>query len=182
MVLRQRTCRTRLLPSVFRFNNAETQRLVDASRWENRMKNIRKQLGVTLMELVVTVAILGILAAIGTPVLLGNLRTAKNVDAQNTLNSIYLMQKNYFAENNCYYASTSRTNINQNLFGSLTPNEGPITDSSKNDFDFSIIPGAIGSSGACTGTNANDYVAIAMSRSDNRILYKINQQNVKTGY
>jgi len=146
------------------------------------MKNVRSQFGVTLMELVVTLAILGVLAAIGTPVLLGNIRTAKNVDAQNTLKSIYLMQKNYFAENNCYYASTSRSNINQFLFGSITPNEGPITDSSKNDFDFSIVPGPLGASGTCTGTNSNDYVAIAMSRSDNKIIYKINQQNVKTGF
>lgn len=146
------------------------------------MKDIRKQFGVTLMELVVTLAILGILAAIGTPVLLGNIRTAKNVEAQNTLNSIYLMQKNYFAENNCYYASTSRANINQFLFASLTPSEGPITDAGKNDFDFSVIPGSVGASGTCTGTNSNDYVAIAMSRSDNKIIYKINQQNVKTGF
>ncbi len=146
------------------------------------MNDIRKQVGVTLMELVVTLAILGVLAAIGTPVLLGNLRTAKNVDAQNTLNSIYLMQKNYFAENNCYYTSTSRSEINQNLFGSSAPNEGPITDAAKNDFNFSIVPGTTNSSGPCTGSNSNDYVAIAMSRSDNKILYKINQQNVKTGY
>ena len=146
------------------------------------MKDMRKQFGVTLMELVVTLAILGILAAIGTPVLLGNIRTAKNVEAQNTLNSIYLMQKNYFAENNCYYASTSRLNINQFLFASTTPTDGPITDATKNDFDFSIIPGPLGSSGMCTGASSNDYVAIAMSRSDNKIIYKINQQNVKTGY
>lgn len=140
------------------------------------------QMGVSLMELVVTLAILGILAAIGTPVLLGNIRAAKNVDAQNTLKSIYLMQKNYFAENNCYYASTSRNNINEFLFASTTPAEGPITDASKNDFDYSIIPGPLGATGSCTGSNSNDYVAIAMSRSDNKIIYKINQQNIKTGF
>ena len=146
------------------------------------MNKFSAQSGVTLMELVVTLAILGILATIGTPVLLSNIRTAKNVDAQNTLKSIYLMQKNYFAENNCYYASTSISNINQNLFGSTAPNDGPITDATKNDFNFSIIPGPLGSSGSCTGSNANDYVAIAMSRSDNKIIYKIDQQNIKTGF
>uniref|UniRef100_B1XUC2 Uncharacterized protein n=1 Tax=Polynucleobacter necessarius subsp. necessarius (strain STIR1) TaxID=452638 RepID=B1XUC2_POLNS len=90
------------------------------------MVNIRGQLGVTLMELVVTLAILGVLAAIGTPVLMGNIRAAKNIEAQNTLKSIYLMQKNYFAENYCYYVNSGSTDstslINQYLSGSSTLN------------------------------------------------------------
>ena len=45
------------------------------------------------MELLITLAILGILAAIGVPILTGNIRTAKNADAQNTLRSIFLMEK-----------------------------------------------------------------------------------------
>lgn len=150
------------------------------------MKNIQSQIGVTLMELVVTLAILGTLAAIGTPVLLGNIRAAKNAEAQNTLKAIYLMQKNYFVENYCYYvnsgAGDNTSLINQNLLGSSTPNSGPITVGGNNDFYFYIVPGAIGSSGSCTGTNANDYVAYAQSRSDTNLVYSLNQQNVKTGF
>ena len=150
------------------------------------MKNIQSQIGVTLMELVVTLAILGTLAAIGTPVLLGNIRAAKNAEAQNTLKAIYLMQKNYFVENYCYYVNSdavdSTSLINQNLLGSSTPNSGPITVGGNNDFYFYIVPGAIGSSGSCTGTNANDYVAYAQSRSDTNLVFSLNQQNVKTGF
>jgi len=150
------------------------------------MKNIQSQIGVTLMELVVTLAILGILAAVGTPVLLGNIRAAKNAEAQNTLKAIYLMQKNYFVENYCYYvnsgAGDNTSLINQNLLGSSTPNSGPITVGGNNDFYFYIVPGAIGSSGSCTGTNANDYIAYAQSRSDANLVYSLNQQNVKTGF
>ena len=150
------------------------------------MKNIQSQIGVTLMELVVTLAILGTLAAIGTPVLLGNIRAAKNAEAQNTLKAIYLMQKNYFVENYCYYvnsgAGDNTSLINQNLLGSSTPNSGPITVGGNNDFYFYIVPGAIGSSGSCTGTNANDYIAYAQSRSDTNLVYSLNQQNVKTGF
>ena len=63
------------------------------------MKNIQSQIGLTLMELVVTLAILGVLAAIGTPVLLGNIRAAKNAEAQNTLKAIYshCRQSEWFA-------------------------------------------------------------------------------------
>ena len=150
------------------------------------MKNIQSQIGVTLMELVVTLAILGILAAVGAPVLLGNIRAAKNAEAQNTLKAIYLMQKNYFVENYCYYvnsgAGDNTSLINQNLLGSSTPNSGPITVGGNNDFYFYIVPGAIGSSGSCTGANANDYIAYAQSRSDTNLVYSLNQQNVKTGF
>lgn len=150
------------------------------------MKNIQSQIGVTLMELVVTLAILGVLAAVGTPVLLGNIRAAKNAEAQNTLKAIYLMQKNYFVENYCYYvnsgAGDNTSLINQNLLGSSTPNSGPITVGGNNDFYFYIVPGAIGSSGSCTGANANDYIAYAQSRSDTNLVYSLNQQNVKTGF
>jgi prepilin-type N-terminal cleavage/methylation domain-containing protein len=150
------------------------------------MKNIQSQIGVTLMELVVTLAILGVLAAIGTPVLLGNIRAAKNSEAQNTLKAIYLMQKNFFAENYCYYVNSGKSDnttlINQFLLGSTTPASGPITVGGSNDFYFYILPGPVGSSGSCTGTNANDYVAYAQSRSDTNLVYSLNQQNIKTGF
>ena len=150
------------------------------------MSYIRSQLGVTLMELVVTLAILGVLAAIGTPVLMGNIRAAKNVEAQNTLKSIYLMQKNYFADNYCYYVNSGKADntalINQYLLGSSTPNTGPIPVGGKNDFYFYILPGLVGSAGSCTGVNSNDYVVYAQSRSDSTLLYSINQQNIKTGF
>jgi len=53
----------------------------------------RQQLGITLMELLITIAIIAILAAVGVPLYTGNIRAAKNADAQNTLKSIYLMEK-----------------------------------------------------------------------------------------
>ena len=150
------------------------------------MNQIKTQAGVTLMELVVTLALLGILAAIGTPMLLDNIRAAKNAEAQNTLRSIYLMQKNYFAENYCYFVNTGKADntslINQNLFASATPNAGPIIVGASNDFYFYILVGAVGSKGSCTGTNSNDYIAYAQSRTNGSLVYSIDQQNVKTGF
>ena len=150
------------------------------------MQSNRSQIGVTLMELVVTLAILGVLAAIGTPVLMGNIRVAKNIEAQNTLKSIYLMQKSYFAENYCYYVNSGKSDntvlINQNLLGSTAPDTGPIPVGGKNDFYFYILPGVLGSTGSCTGVNANDYVVYAQSRTDSALTFSINQQNIKTGF
>ena len=146
----------------------------------------KSQLGITLMELIITVAIIAILAAIGTPIYTNNIRAAKNADAQNTLKTIFLMEKNYFAENYCYYVTSGSgdqtTNINQYLLGSTTPTSGPITVGTTNDFYFYISPGTLGSSGSCTGSNSNDYVVYAQSRSQSALLYSINQQNVKTGF
>jgi len=150
------------------------------------MDRLRNQAGVTLMELLIALAILGILAAIGVPIFTGNIRTAKNADAQNTLRSIFLMEKNYFSENYCYYITPGIGNqasvINQYLMGSITPASGPIVVDASNDFDFYIIGGVVGSSGSCLGSNSNDYIVYAQSRSVPSIVYSINQQNVKTGF
>jgi len=147
-----------------------------------RFKN---QLGITLMELIITVAIISILAAVGTPMYTGYIRAAKNADAQNTLKTIFLMQKNYFSENYCYYViagpSDQSISINQYLLGSTTPTTGPIPVGTTNDFNFFISPGVVGSSGTCIGSNSNDYIATAQSKTTS-VIYTINQQNVKTGF
>ena len=147
---------------------------------------LESQLGITLMELLVAIAIIAILAAIGTPIYTNNVRVAKNAEAQNTLKTIFLMQKNYFAENYCYYitpgSGDQTSSVNQYLLGSTTPTSGPIVVGTSNDFYFYIAPGTVGSSGNCTGVNSNDYVAYAQSRSDSSLTYSINQQNVKTGF
>jgi type IV pilus assembly protein PilE len=137
------------------------------------------------MELIITVAIIAILAAVGTPMYTGYIRAAKNADAQNTLKTIFLMQKNYFSENYCYYViagpSDQSISINQYLLGSTTPTTGPISVGTSNDFNYFISPGTVGYSGTCTGSNSNDYVATAQSKTTS-VIYTINQQNVKTGF
>lgn len=149
------------------------------------MSRIKNQRGITLMELIITVAIIAILAAVGTPMYTGYIRAAKNADAQNTLKTIFLMQKNYFSENYCYYViagpSDQSISINQYLLGSTTPTTGPISVGTSNDFNYFISPGTVGSSGTCTGSNSNDYVATAQSKTTS-VIYTINQQNVKTGF
>jgi len=145
-----------------------------------------RQYGFTMIELITTIAIIGILSAIAVPMLTSNIRAAKNADAQNTLRTIYLMQKNYFSENACYFinggAGDMTSTINQMLMGSTTPLTGPIVTGNSSDFYFYILAGGIGPGGSCNGNQSNDYVAYAKSKTNPTLIYSLNQQNVKAGF
>ena len=70
------------------------------------MKNtikVTKSSGFTLLELMITVAIVGILAAIAIPSYNGYLKTAKMTEAQNNLAAIALAEEEYYLENNNYF-------------------------------------------------------------------------------
>ena len=79
-----------------------------------------KKNGFTLIELLVVVAIVGILATVGTVMFTGFINDAKESTAKNSLHSISLLEADYRTENNVYFGTFSgdQTNfINQNLFG-----------------------------------------------------------------
>lgn len=148
--------------------------------------NVILQVGMTLIELLIVIAILGVIAAIGAPTLIQNIRVAKNAEAQNTLKSIFLMQKNYYLENYCYYITPNQgdysSNVNQYLLNSVNPALGPIQVGVSNDFYFYILPGPTGVSGTCTGSNSNDYLAYAQSKSIPTLRFSIDQQNIRIGF
>ena len=125
---------------------------------------------------------------------MGNITAARNSKAQNTLNSIYLTQKNFYVDSNyCYYIDASQGDnaiaINQNLFNSTSPTTGPIEPGSAgNQFKFYILadttatPNPNCSTITINGNQVNvasGYIAYAVSSS---ATYSINQNNLKTGY
>lgn len=65
-------------------------------------KKLKKQLGFTLIELMIVVAIIGILAAIAIPNFLRFQAKAKQSEARIILSGIYTAQTAYFAEQNTY--------------------------------------------------------------------------------
>ena len=102
---------------------------------------ITKSSGFTLVELLVVVALLGILAAVGLVSYSGYVEGAKRKTAQNVLMQASLGQMEYFADHNRYYTADSCTrggakstakeltsnNIETNLLGgidSITPDMG----------------------------------------------------------
>lgn len=145
--------------------------------------------GFTILELVVVIAIIGILGAIGVPAYQGYVTKAKETKAQNSLQSIYMMEKNFFSQNYCYYKSTSATddttNINSNLFGSTIPSSGPIEVGSKNDYYFYVSGTSFvcaGTSCICTTANASDFTVYAVNKTTPSKIFSINHQNIKTGF
>lgn len=154
------------------------------------MKIIKKNnQGFTLLELIVVVAIIGILGAIGIPAYQGYVTRAKETKAQNTLQSIYMMEKNFFSQNYCYYKSASATDdttlINRDLFGSTVPSSGPIEVGSKNDYYFYITGTAFsctGTSCICSSANASDFTIFAVNKASPSKIFSVNHQNIKTGF
>jgi len=67
-----------------------------------RLRRLRGGEGFTLIELVVVVAILGILASIMIPQILGFAMKAKQSEAKELLATLYTVEEAFFGENNAY--------------------------------------------------------------------------------
>ncbi|MBF0465334.1 MAG: prepilin-type N-terminal cleavage/methylation domain-containing protein [Nitrospirae bacterium] len=72
--------------------------------------------GFTLVELIITLLILGILAGIAVPIYLGQREKSKNVEAQENLLALRQLLEQYYNENGCYHKTgtncdTSTTTI-----------------------------------------------------------------------
>ncbi len=85
----------------------------------NKLNKMKSQKGFTLIELMIVVAIIGILAAIAIPQFASYRERAFNSAAESDLRNIMNGEEAYFADNEDYVNVTAATGP-ANSFGSLT--------------------------------------------------------------
>jgi len=88
------------------------------------MEKTNTQKGFTLVELIIVVAILGILTAIAVPSYIGYIRSAKKTEAKTNLQSIRLLLEQYFSENSRYCPAVDCTG---QIYTYTEDNSGNIT-------------------------------------------------------
>ena len=71
-----------------------------------------KSAGFTLVELMITIAILAIVSSIAIPAYTGYLSTARMTEAKNNIAALKLAEEEFFIENNRYFYDTSDDNAN----------------------------------------------------------------------
>jgi len=84
-----------------------------------RLKN-----GFTLIEVLITLAILGILAAIAIPAYNGYITTAKMSEAHNNLAALRLAEEENFLETNSYFTGTDTADLQSKSNGLWTASNG----------------------------------------------------------
>lgn len=115
--------------------------------------------GFTLLELLIVVAIIGILAGVGIPAYNGYITDSKEETAKNNLRSIAMMQSSYYSDNNSYYLASNTSSINTNLFGKSTLD-------ASGDYDYRTV------------SHASGFQAIAIPKSGKSVTkYCLTQNN-----
>ncbi len=106
--------------------------------------------GFTLIELMITVAVIGILAAIAFPSYQNSIRKGKRAEGRAALTELLLQQERYMTQNNTYLAFT-------NIAGTTTPATVPFKTFSGNSLSNTAY---YLSAAACTSLTIKECVVV----------------------
>ncbi|MDF1554117.1 MAG: prepilin-type N-terminal cleavage/methylation domain-containing protein [Deferrisomatales bacterium] len=124
--------------------------------------------GFTLVELMIVVAILGILAAIAVPTYRGYVATAKQSEAKANLETLRLLEEQYFADNRTYLAGADTAALIANLPGFEPGNVADLL------YVYKVEAGT-------SGDIATSFRATATAGANATGVFTINEKNEKTG-
>jgi type IV pilus assembly protein PilE len=98
--------------------------------------HIQNQQGVTLIELVVTAAILAILAGIAIPAYKGYMKTSHKSECQNEMAAIKLAEAEFFLDSNSYFSGTDVNDLYNKSNNIYQPSSA--AKSTKTECDYSV--------------------------------------------
>jgi len=128
------------------------------------MNKRRAEAGYTLVEMMIVVALLGIISAVAIPAYRGYVATGKEAEGKAGLSNIALLEEQYFAENRTYAAGGAAA-----LQGSIG-----FTPEADTNYTWSVTAGASGI--------ATSFTATADGSAKGLPKFTIDEANNKTGW
>lgn len=101
------------------------------------------QKGVTLIELMITIAVLAVIAAIAIPAYTGYITTAKKSECFNEMSAIKLSEEEYFLENNTFFSGVRNSGTVDGLKNNSSGYYSNVY-SAEDNCSYSVVAGPTG--------------------------------------
>ena len=129
------------------------------------LKKHHAQHGFTLIELMITVGVLAILAAIAVPAYNGYITTSRESEARSDLTSLQMAQLEFFEENNSFFAGANTDALIAASGNRWRPGKYLNNGSNQGAMDFmyavtACAGGAITNCYSASATGQNDAIAV----------------------
>jgi len=145
--------------------------------------------GFTLVELLITIAIIGILAGIAIPTYVGMTRKSARSEASTNLQNLRMLLEQYYADRGCYYQEGTPLVCTNKADIEYKATHGT-ADSGLEDYLPGFKPGALASLNytykvTTTGATAIAFSATATAKANSRVdgdaVCSIDQNNTRVG-